>query len=121
MRVLMAGAVLALAAFGTAAAQGSHYVNGYYRSNGTYVAPHYQTNPDGNVYNNWSTQGNVNPYTGQPGYRSPQATYGYSAPTYVAPAYTAPTFGYQPAPQGGIVPYSGYRAPAPVCQTYPCF
>lgn len=35
------------------------YVNvrGYYRSNGTYVAPHIRSNPDGNPYNNlgsWS-------------------------------------------------------------------
>jgi hypothetical protein len=42
-------------------------VKGYYRSNGTYVAPHYRSNPDGNVYNNWSTKGNVNPYTGKVG------------------------------------------------------
>ncbi len=42
-------------------------VRGYYRSNGTYVAPHYRSNPDGNFYNNWSTKGNVNPYTGEAG------------------------------------------------------
>jgi hypothetical protein len=51
-------------------------VRGYYRSNGTYVAPHYRSNPDGNVYNNWSTKGNVNPYTGKAGtktYPSPSS------------------------------------------------
>ena len=42
-------------------------VRGYYRSNGTYVQPHYRSNPDGNVYNNWSTYPNVNPYTGRTG------------------------------------------------------
>ncbi|WP_223144609.1 hypothetical protein [Deferribacter autotrophicus] len=47
------------------------YVNGYYRSNGTYVSPHYRSNPDGNVWNNWSTRGNINPYTGQRGYKNP--------------------------------------------------
>jgi hypothetical protein len=46
-------------------------VDGYYRKDGTYVQPHYRSNPDGNPYNNWSTRGNVNPYTGQPGYRDP--------------------------------------------------
>ena len=42
-------------------------VRGYYRPNGTYVQPHYRSNPDGNVYNNWSTYPNVNPYTGRTG------------------------------------------------------
>lgn len=46
---------------------GSTYVHGYTRSNGTYVAPHYRSAPDGNFYNNWSTKGNVNPYTGEEG------------------------------------------------------
>lgn len=46
-------------------------VKGYYRSNGTYVQPSYRTAPDRNPYNNWSTKGNVNPYTGQPGYKNP--------------------------------------------------
>lgn len=41
------------------------YVHGYYRSNGTYVQPHYRSNPDGNPYNNWSYPGNTNPYTGE--------------------------------------------------------
>ena len=40
-------------------------VRGYYRKNGTYVQPHYRSNPDGNPYNNWSFPGNVNPYTGK--------------------------------------------------------
>jgi hypothetical protein len=40
-------------------------VRGYYRSNGTYVKPHYRSNPDGNPYNNWSYPGNKNPYTGK--------------------------------------------------------
>jgi hypothetical protein len=47
------------------------YVNGYVRSNGTYVAPHYRSDPDGNSYNNFSTKGNVNPFTGNPGYKDP--------------------------------------------------
>ena len=42
-------------------------VRGYYRSNGTYVQPHYRSNPDGHSYNNWSTYPNVNPYTGRTG------------------------------------------------------
>jgi hypothetical protein len=54
------------------------YVHGYTRSNGTYVAPHMRSAPDGNPYNNWSTQGNVNPYTGSVGTHNPNSGYGSS-------------------------------------------
>jgi hypothetical protein len=40
-------------------------VRGYYRRDGTYVAPHYRSNPDGNPDNNYTYPGNVNPYTGR--------------------------------------------------------
>jgi hypothetical protein len=40
-------------------------VKGYYKKDGTYVQPHYRSNPDGNPYNNWSYPGNTNPYTGK--------------------------------------------------------
>ena len=40
-------------------------VRGYYKKDGTYVQPHYRSNPDGNPYNNWSYPGNTNPYTGK--------------------------------------------------------
>jgi hypothetical protein len=52
-------------------AVGHHYVNGYFRKNGTYVQGHYRTNPDNSFYNNWSTKGNVNPYTGRVGTKRP--------------------------------------------------
>ena len=48
----------------------SSHVNGYYRSNGSYVSPHYRSGRDGYHNNNWSVQGNVNPYTGKPGTKS---------------------------------------------------
>ena len=52
-------------------------VQGYTRQDGTYVPPHHRTAPDNNRFNNYSTQGNVNPYTGQMGtvnpYTQPQA------------------------------------------------
>ena len=60
---------------------GSVSVRGYTRSNGTYVAPHYRSSPDGNFSNNWSTKGNINPYTGEEGTLNyKQTTYPYSAP-----------------------------------------
>src|SRR6266508_5215304 len=46
-------------------------VHGYTRKTGTYVAPHQRTTPDGTKGNNWSTKGNVNPYTGKPGTKEP--------------------------------------------------
>jgi opacity protein-like surface antigen len=68
--------LITLLAFASIALAGDVYVNGYYRSDGTYVQPHYRSAPDGNSYNNWSTKGNTNPYTGQPGYKNPSPGYG---------------------------------------------
>jgi hypothetical protein len=50
---------------------GSHRVRSYTKKDGTYVPGHRQTNPDGTKINNWSTKGNVNPYTGKPGTKNP--------------------------------------------------
>lgn len=49
------------------------WVNGYMKSNGTYVAGYYRSSADGTTNNNWSTQGNVNPYTGKIGTRNPSS------------------------------------------------
>ncbi|QLB63476.1 hypothetical protein [Paraburkholderia caribensis] len=58
--------------YGSSSSYGSdEQVSGYTRSNGTYVEPYHRTAPDSNPYNNYSTRGNVNPYTGQPGYKTP--------------------------------------------------
>jgi len=70
MKAIIAGIGLLLVS-SAASAQGSHYVEGYTRSNGTYVAPHYQTNANGNAYDNWSSRPNINPYTGQQGTVNP--------------------------------------------------
>ena len=45
-------------------------VRGYTRKDGTYVAPHYRSNPNSTVYDNWSYRGNTNPYTGKRGTRT---------------------------------------------------
>ncbi len=42
-------------------------VKGYFKKDGTYVAPHYRSSPNNNFYDNWSTKGNYNPYTGKKG------------------------------------------------------
>lgn len=43
------------------------YVNGYYRKDGTYVQSYHRSAPDDNFYNNYSSQGNTNPYKGKEG------------------------------------------------------
>jgi hypothetical protein len=68
---LLLTAVTSWPLVGTAVA-GDTYVHGYTRRDGTYVQPHYRSAPDGDRSNNWSTRGNVNPYTGQMGTRSPE-------------------------------------------------
>lgn len=50
---------------------GSHNVSGYVKKDGTYVAPSHATNPNNSKYDNWSTKGNVNPYTGKEGTKDP--------------------------------------------------
>jgi hypothetical protein len=64
-------ALVLLTSVVTANAQGYHYVRPYSRSNGAFVPGHYQTNPDGNIYNNWSTYPNINPFTGRQGTINP--------------------------------------------------
>lgn len=77
-------------------------VKGYYRKDGTYVKPHYRSNPDGNPYNNWSYPGNTNPYTGKTATGNPDtylknyynrsssssssSTYSYPSTTYSTPS-----------------------------------
>ncbi|GAB6127224.1 hypothetical protein [Humidesulfovibrio idahonensis] len=45
-------------------------VRGYTKKNGTYVKPHMRSAPNGSKADNWSTKGNVNPYTGKVGTKS---------------------------------------------------
>jgi hypothetical protein len=47
-------------------------VSGYTRSNGSYVEPYHRTAPDSTMYNNYSSQGNTNPYTGEAGHVQPR-------------------------------------------------
>lgn len=75
--VLIVAAMLSLCATDAVArgshssSGGSHYVHGYTTKKGTYVKGHMQTNPNGTKSDNWSTKGNVNPYTGKAGTKNP--------------------------------------------------
>ena len=78
MKRFILGLITALALAGTASAQVA--VQGHYRSNGTYVAPHMRSSPNSTTSDNYSTRGNVNPYTGASGTRTPAPAYGAPAP-----------------------------------------
>ena len=45
-------------------------VSGYYKDNGTYVDSYVRTSPNSTNWDNFSTSGNSNPYTGSTGYRA---------------------------------------------------
>jgi opacity protein-like surface antigen len=47
------------------------HVKGYVNKNGTYVAPYYRSSPNSTTLDNYSTKGNVNPYTGKAGTVNP--------------------------------------------------
>ncbi|HSD07663.1 hypothetical protein [Flavobacterium sp.] len=67
------------------------YVQGYTRSNGTYVQGYYRTEPNSTRNDNYSTVGNVNPYTGEAGtkQRDGYTTTRTSSSTYSEPTYTS--------------------------------
>lgn len=80
-------------------------VSGHYRSNGTYVQPHYRSSPDNTPTNNYSYPGNTNPYTGkvatgnpdtyQKNYNNSNSTNRSDNSTYKSPSstYTSPNSG----------------------------
>ena len=57
--------------FGIGAHAADSRVRGHITKNGTFVAPHHRTTPDGSKANNFSSKGNVNPYTGKEGNQDP--------------------------------------------------
>lgn len=59
--------VLALAAIFICSAAYAGHVNGYTKSNGTYVQGYERSSSNGTVQDNYSYKGNTNPYTGQQG------------------------------------------------------
>ena len=72
MKAILAAIILATVAIPSQAA-GSHAKNGYIKKDGTYVAPSQATNPNATKLDNYSSKGNVNPYTGKEGSVDPYA------------------------------------------------
>ncbi|MCX7307152.1 MAG: hypothetical protein NTZ72_04060, partial [Afipia sp.] len=58
--------------FGTGSNSSSHSTQGYNTNSGTYVPPAHATNPNNTQMDNYTTRGNVNPYTGAVGTRAPR-------------------------------------------------
>jgi hypothetical protein len=52
---------------GTGSNPNSHAVRGHTTRNGTYVAPHYATNPNQTQRDNYGAKGNYNPHNGKTG------------------------------------------------------
>ena len=48
------------------------YVKGYTKSNGTYVNGYHRSSSNNTQRDNYSTKGNVNPYTGEKGHKTPK-------------------------------------------------
>lgn len=59
----------------TTTAHAQSYHRGYTNQYGTYVQPHWQSSPNSTTLDNYSTRGNVNPYTGSTGTRDPYPSY----------------------------------------------
>ena len=57
------------------------YVDGYFRSNGTYVKPHYRTSPNNTVIDNYSYPGNYNPNNSSTNNNSYRNLYSPSKPS----------------------------------------
>jgi hypothetical protein len=71
-KLLIILSLVALAGFASAQTNPSYrYQSGYYKpSTGTYVRPHFKTNINGTNGDNYSTKGNINPWTGIRGGRA---------------------------------------------------
>ncbi|HUX35997.1 MAG TPA: hypothetical protein VMV71_03115 [Candidatus Paceibacterota bacterium] len=64
--------LIGVLSFSVSAEARTTHVRGYYKpSTGSYVAPHYKTTPNHSRFDNFSTKGNSNPFTGKKGYINP--------------------------------------------------
>ena len=75
----------------TPIASAQQRVRGYMRSNGTYVQPYYKTRANSTRFDNYSTKGNYNPYSGRRGYKNP---YGSSFNSYSQPRRRRNAYGW---------------------------
>ncbi len=69
---LLAVVAPASAQWGTGSNSNSHTIRPYTTQSGTYVGGSHATNPNSTQTDNYGTRGNVNPYTGAAGTRTPR-------------------------------------------------
>ncbi len=74
---ILAIMIISLVSNETFARKSSNYyssvqVNGYTKSNGTYVYSHKRTYGNHTERDNWSSKPNINPYTSKPGSKEPR-------------------------------------------------
>jgi len=70
--LLVLALLIGVLSFSASADARTTRVRGYYKpSTGSYVAPHYKTTPNRSKFDNFSTKGNYNPYTGKKGTVNP--------------------------------------------------
>jgi len=50
----------------------AYAAKGYVKKSGKYVAPYQKTRANSTQYDNYSSKGNINPYTGKKGYVNPK-------------------------------------------------
>jgi hypothetical protein len=100
--------VLALTLMLTASvASAQVHVSGYTKKDGTYVAPHQRSTPNDMTLDNYSTKGNINPYTGKLGTKNPE-------PSDVYRPTPAPTL--YPADRARSSPST--QSPSPLANPY---
>lgn len=58
--------------YGSGSNPSGHYVAPHTNSNGSFTGGHYQSNSNNTQMDNYSSRGNVNPYTGNVGTRTPR-------------------------------------------------
>jgi len=126
VKCLAAFAFLVLALPTSARSGSAVWVRGYWRSDGTYVRPHWRSAPDGNPWNNWSTYPNINPFTGKIGTVKSPILKGYrrrSIPSWRSYTYRskpwASTFGRTWKPQRS--PYSSLLGTSPIYKPTPAY
>jgi hypothetical protein len=92
----------------------SHYTQSYSRTDGTLVPGYRATNPNGTKLDNYSTKGNINPWTGRPGTKSPDGeAKGYAARAPGAPPVETASVATPPTPAAGPPPVRTSYTAAP--------
>lgn len=73
MKKLLLGLIVAILVFAVLAGSvnAATRVKGYTTKRRSYVAPHYRSSPNRTKFDNYSTRGNINPYTGKKGTVNP--------------------------------------------------